>query len=234
MKQGRIEEAWSAGAKCQSCGIRDLVLFADLAKDDFGLIHLPIDEFELLQGQQLYSAQQEGDSLYTIRSGLVKLVQYLPDGGQRIVRLLKRGAVAGLETLVGQPYEHTAVALQKASVCRIPRQVIDRLSRETPRLHAQLMLRWHDSLRQADDWLTELSTGKAPQRLARLLMQIVDADGTVSLFPREDLGAMLGITTEHASRTVAELKRQEAIFELSANSYLCNLDLLQCIGSADC
>ncbi|OIR02011.1 nitrogen fixation regulation protein FixK [mine drainage metagenome] len=234
MKQGRIEEVWSSGAKCEACGIRDLVLFADLDQADFSLIHLPIDEVEVAAGEVLYNCQSSGAYLYTVRSGLLKLVQYLPDGGQRIVRLLKPGATAGLEASLGQPYEHTAIALQPTALCRIPRQVVDRLSRETPRLHAQLMQRWHDSLRQADDWLTGLSTGKAPQRLARLLIQLMEPDGTATLFSREDLGAMLGITTEHASRTVAELKRQEAIFELSPNRYLCAIDQLDCIDAADC
>ena len=33
-----------------------------------------------------------GQHVLTIRGGLVKLVQYLPDGTQRIVRLLRHGA----------------------------------------------------------------------------------------------------------------------------------------------
>jgi CRP-like cAMP-binding protein len=161
-------------------------------------------------------------------------VQFLPDGTQRIVRLLKSGASAGLEVVLGQSYEHSAIALRPTRLCRIPRQVIERLSRETPRLHDQLILRWHAALREADDRLTGLSTGKAPQRLARLLLQLADADGTATLFSREDLGAMLGITTEHASRTVAELKRLKGIFELSTNHYRCDLDRLACVAAAAC
>ncbi|PKU25362.1 Crp/Fnr family transcriptional regulator [Telmatospirillum siberiense] len=234
MKKGRIDSAWGGGTQCRDCGIRDLVLFADLQQNDFSLIHLPIEEIDIEAGKPLYSAGNEGDALFTVRAGLIKLVQYLPDGMQRTVRLLKHGATAGLEVTVGQPYEHTAIALQPTSACRIPRLVVERLSRETPRLHRQLMERWHQALHQADDWLTELSTGKASQRLARLLIHLVETDGTVTLFSREDLGAMLGITTEHASRTVAELKRRDALFELAGNRYRCDIDQLECIAAADC
>lgn len=234
MKKSQIEAAWKGNAQCERCSIRDLVLFADLTEPDFNLIHLPIDETELEAGSTLYSAGDPGAAVYTIRSGLVKLVQYLPDGGQRIVRLLRPGATSGLEATVGQSYQHTAIVLDRALVCRIPRQVIERLSRETPRLHSQLILRWHNALKQADDWLTELSTGKAPQRLARLLLQITEPDDTAILFTREDLGAMLGITTEHASRTVAEFKRNGAIKEMSANRYRCNREQLECIAAAEC
>lgn len=234
MKKSQIEAAWKGNAQCDRCGIRDLVLFADLAEPDFNLIHLPIDEIECDPGATLYSEGDDGAAVYTIRSGLVKLVQYLPDGSQRIVRLLRPGATAGLETTVGEAYQHTAVVLQRVLACRIPKQVIDRLSRETPRLHSQLMRRWHAALTQADDWLTELSTGKAPQRLARFLLQTMQPDGTAMLFTREDLGAMLGITTEHASRTVAEFKRNKTIAEIGPNRFRCDRDQLECIAAAEC
>lgn len=234
MDRHQVEAAWTGNTPCRDCGIRALVLFADLKEADFSLIHLPIDDIAFAAGSLLYSAGNDGDALFTIRSGLIKLVQYLPDGMQRTVRLLKQGATAGLEATLGRPYEHAAIALQPTRVCRIPRMVIDRLSSETPRLHRQLMQRWHEALHQADDWLTELSTGKATQRLARLLIHLVEPDGTVTLFSREDLGAILGITTEHASRTVALLKHHDAIFELSANRYRCDLDQLECIGAAEC
>lgn len=233
MKRPQIDAAWQGTAHCEDCGIRDLVLFADLTEPDFNLIHLPIDEIAFDVGATIYSAGGEGATLFTIRSGLVKLVQYLPDGTQRIVRLLRNGSTAGLEAILGQSYEHTAIALQPTQVCRIPRQVVERLSRETPRLHGQLMQRWHSALRQADDWLTELSTGKAPQRLARLMLQLAEPDACVTLFSREDVGSMLGITTEHASRTVAEFKRNGVITELAPNRYRCDLDQLGSIAAAE-
>lgn len=232
MRSSRVDAAWKGTAECERCSIRDLVPFADLTEPDFKLIHLPIDEIELEPGSVLYSAGGAGESLYTIRSGLVKLVQYLPEGNLRIVRLLGVGATAGLEAVVGLPYEHTAIVLQRALVCRVPRQVVDRLNRETPRLHCQLMLRWHAALKQADDWLTELSTGKATQRFARLLLHIVAPDGSAPLFTREDLGAMLGITTEHASRTVTEFKRNGAIFDVTTHRCVCDRAKLERIASA--
>jgi CRP-like cAMP-binding protein len=234
MRGDDISAAWSGRLSCQTCGIRALALFADLAEDDFRLIHLPLEEMRVEPGTVLYHAGDPGAALFTLRHGLVKLVQYLPDGTQRIVRLLWTGATAGMEATLGVPYEHAAIALQPSLVCRIPKQVVDRLSHETPRLHGQLMQRWHDALHQADRWLSELSSGKAVQRMARLLLLLAASDGTVTLFSREELGAILAITTEHASRTIAELKKQHAILELAGNRFRCDLDLLACISAAEC
>jgi CRP-like cAMP-binding protein len=40
------------------------------------------------------------------------------------------------------------------------------------------------------------------------------------LFGREDMGAMLGVTTETASRTIAEFKRQSLLVETAPNLFL--------------
>ncbi|MTJ80875.1 MAG: Crp/Fnr family transcriptional regulator [Telmatospirillum sp.] len=233
MKHCPSEPAEPGGARCLTCRIREMSLFADLEPRDLDLIHLPIAEVQYAVGDVIYSAGDDGAAIYTVRSGLVKLVRYLPDGTQRIVRLLRRGEAAGLEVVVGQPYGHTAIALYPAELCRIPRPVIERLSRETPRLHDQLMRRWHAAVAEADGRLTELSTGKAQKRLARLFLQLVQADGTAMLFSREDIGAMLGISREHACRAMADLKRHRVIFELSANHFRCDLARLAVIGSRE-
>jgi len=227
-----FEHVYKGVAECRNCGIRHIALFADLDEKDLGLIHLPIQEMGLDHGAVLYGAEDPGAAVFTIRSGLVKLVQMLPDGTQRIVRLLRPGAVAGLEAMLGQAYEHTAMALQPTEVCRIPREVVERLDRETPRLHRRLLEQWHNSLRQADEWLTELSTGNARQRLARFLLHLSadHPDRPVKLFTREDLGAILGVTLETASRTVSEFKRVGAMAEVAINTYQCRRDRLEAIA----
>jgi CRP-like cAMP-binding protein len=231
VKDGEIGEAWKGPTQCRNCGIRDLVLFSDLRLTDFSLIHLPIDELRFKPGESLYHAGDQKPYLFTIREGTAKLVQYLPDGSHRIVRLLRQGAVAGMEALLSEPYAHTATALQPVLVCRIPRAVIDRLSGETPRLHTQLMRRWHQSVRQADDWLTELSTGSARLRLARLLLQMTEAtDSDVCHLPiREDVGAMLAITMETASRTVAEFRRAGLLTDVGDHLVRCDREGLEAV-----
>lgn len=208
------------------------MLFADLSHDDFSLIHKPIDELSLAVGETLYQAGAPFDRVYTLREGLIKLVQYLRNGEQRIVRLLKQGDVAGMEALRGQTYEHTAIVLQPISVCRIPVEVVQRLNLDTPRLHRQLMARWQHALNEADAWLTELSTGSARVRVARLLLRLTDccSDKLIYLPSREDLGAMLAITTETASRVIARFKRGGCLQELDAQGVRINRSTLEQIA----
>ncbi len=227
-----LRDAWSGEADCLNCTLRESVLFAGLEEGDFERIHDPIDQFVLDPGATLYRSGDQGNYMYTIRSGVLKLLQYLPDGGQRIVRLVRTTDVLGLEALVSDTYQHDAIALQPTEVCRFPSKVVRQLSRENPKLHQELMQRWQRALTEADAWLTELSTGAAKQRIARLLLRLVRNTQTSEcrLFSREDMGAMLGITTETTSRTIAEFKRQCLLIETEPNRFLLDIPNLERIG----
>jgi CRP-like cAMP-binding protein len=217
MREPEVEAAWHGFASCEKCGIRDLVLFADLANDDFNAIHFPIEDIWLPPGTALYQAGQAATALFTVREGLLKLEQYLADGTLRIVSLLRQGDVAGLEATVAEVYEHTAIALQPTKVCRLPKEVVTQLS---PKLHRQLMNKWYDMVQRSQECTRELSTGSARQRVARLFLLLAPPNSEqCRLFGREDLGALLGITTQTASRIVAEFKRAGLIEEIASNLF---------------
>jgi CRP/FNR family transcriptional regulator len=209
----KTESAWRGTSDCRSCGIRDMVLFADLREEDFNLIHAPIDDLELGIHQPLVRMGETATSLYTLRAGVVKLVRNTIDGRQRIVRVLRSGDVVGLEALMGPTYDSDAIALTPIKVCRLPLQVIQRLNNETPRLHQRLLEKWHRSLKEADDWLADLNFGNARQRVAGLILKMRSSgDASVAtLFSREDMGAMLDLKLETVSRTLNAFVREELI-----------------------
>jgi CRP/FNR family transcriptional regulator, anaerobic regulatory protein len=231
-KNVTLREAWQGEANCLNCTLRASVLFAGLAERDFERIHDPIDQFELRPGSTLYRSGDASEYMFTIRSGSLKLVQYLPDGGQRIVRLARMTDVVGLEALLDTPYQHDAITLQRTEVCRFPARAVRAIGQDNESLHRELMARWQRALTEADAWLTELSTGSARQRVARLLLRMVrDRESSeCELFSREDMGAMLGITTETASRTIAEFKRQSLLVETSVNRFLLDIPNLRRIA----
>ena len=231
MKSVTLKEAWSGEADCRHCALRKSALFAGLEESDFQHIHDPVDQFTLPPGALIYRAGDPSDFMFTVRAGIVILVQYLPDGGQRIVRLARSTDVLGLECLVGTSYQHHAVVLHSTQVCRYPVAVVRQVSSGNPTLHQELMNRWQRALTEADAWLTELSTGTAKQRVARLIIRLSNPETSrCELFSREDMGAMLGITTETTSRVVAELKRKSLLVETSPNIFLIDLPNLRRIA----
>jgi len=210
MKLVEINQAWSGAEKCKLCSIRHLVLFADLNEDDFQHLHHPIKEVGFKIGSTLYKRNDTINYVYTIRSGLVKLVHYLPNGSYRITRLLRQGDLAGIEALNGSAYLQNAIAMQETSVCKIPVKNIQQLNNESAQLYKQLTARWQKVQSDADIWLTHLTMGSSKHRVAHLLIYLAGDKINDEFFlpSREDIGALLAITTETASRIIAEFKRE--------------------------
>lgn len=224
MKRVAFAEAWTGVADCRNCVIRNSVLFAGLKEAEFEQIHRRIDQLVYRPGAQIYNAGDKALTLFTVRRGLVKLTQFLPDGTPRIVRLLRKTDLFGLEALIDQDYPHTATALHDTELCRLPVDMVRTLSHVNSGLFHELMARWHRALSSADRWITEFSTGAARDRVVRLLLWLSEMEERerCELFSREDLGAVLGLTTETVSRTMAELKRQGFISEPRPNQFLCD------------
>ncbi len=205
----RSESAWRGTSDCRNCGIRDMVLFADLNEQDFNLIHAPIDDFVYQAGQILYDESAPALGVFTLRKGMLKLVRTTADGRERVVRVLFPGDVVGLEALATRHYDSQAVALSEVFVCRIPLDVVHQLGANSSRLHRKLMEKWQSALKQADDWLAELNFGSARQRVQHFIrkMHETSEDGTATLFGRDDMGAMMDLKLETVSREVTALVR---------------------------
>lgn len=160
----------------------------------------------------IYREGGEADTVYAIRSGLIKLISYLPNGRGRIVRLYGRGIWIGLEGLLRQPYEHTAVAVEDVEAFRFRADTLRALERGDAERHIHLMSKWHEHLMEADMWIADFATGPIRARVARLLgflSRIEDrgASGSVKLLTCEEMAAILGVTPESVSRVLAEFKR---------------------------
>lgn len=214
-------------SNCKRCGVRQSALFAELLEEDFDLLHEQVDDLDYPAGAVVYHAGAHGDWLYTLRSGAVKLVRYSADGSQRILRILRPGDVCGLEALVRPTYDHTAISLAPLKLCRIPRAIVEKLNRETPRLQKPLFERWYAALAEADAWLAELASGQGDvkTRVARLLLRLASDDrpGDVIRLSLEDIGAILGVAPESASRALGVLRRGKLLSQ-SDNRYYWRVD----------
>jgi CRP-like cAMP-binding protein len=154
--------------------------------------------------------------VFTIRSGIVRFERATEAGDRRIVRLAGRGDLIGQEALLRRPYNDDAVACTPVQVCRIPRSLIDNLGEtETPLLR-ELMQRWQSALTDAEAWVADLAMGPSRRRLLRLLVKLAEhagESGSVWLPRRDEIGAMLDMTLETASRLISQCRR-EGVLEL--------------------
>ena len=174
----------------------------------------------------IYREGDAAESVFALRSGMVKLVNYLPNGQARTVRLHVRGGLLGLSGLVNDVYEHTSVAINDVVAYQIPIADLQALREDDPFLYSQLTERWHDYLREADAWITRFSTGSVKARAARLVAHLSRIEsGTkmkqVKLLTCEEMANILGVTMESVSRVLAQFKRQRLLQPIAGRPAEC-------------
>ena len=168
----------------------------------------------------IYRESENVDKVFFIRSGLVKLLSYLPNGRARIVRLHASRHCIGLEGLVGQPYEHTAIAVDDVVVDYIAMSSLRSLERYNPSQYCQMVKLGYKHLVQADKWIADFSTGGIKSRVARMLeflssLEYGEGSNMVELLTVHEMADMLGVTQESVSRILAEFKRDDTLLRLN-------------------
>ena len=206
--------AWRNDQTCRVCHERPRALLdgatsALLAADDMKVVNVRIN-----RGQSVFSQAETAEYLWVLRTGAVKLLGTAWDGKPRICRVLKPGEILGIEGLVSGGYLHTAIAAAETRACRYPLTEIRKLCLAHADLQWSLMERAHAELAATQQWLVDATNASSPARarMARLLLRLRDGDSTlVHKFTREDLGLMLGITIETASRIIAAFLRERLL-----------------------
>jgi len=225
---------WVGRADCRHCNIRSIMLFSGLPDAAFDGTLRPIDNFRYAAGASLYDEGQQGDVIFSIRRGLVKLLHLGADGSQRILRLLGSGSAVGLELLDGSThYRHSATAVGALDVCRIPVATIAELEKAFPELAKQERHRLQEHLNRADEWILTMGTGPARQRVAHLLLFLsrysADPNGDIELLAGEDMAAIVGTSVETVSRIIADLKRRRLLNRVAAHRFRCDAAALEAI-----
>lgn len=186
-------------------------------------------------GDTLFRYGDDVDALFVIRSGRIKLLNFLENGKARIVRLHNRGSILGLNGLLNEVHTHTAVAIDTVQAYLLPLKLIKSIKHDDPDAYNHLLEYWHEYLNIADTWITDFSTGSIRGRVARLILYLARSDESpaatdVDLLTVEEMAEILGVTPESVSRVMADFKRND-ILEGKADETLhqfhCNVDLLE-------
>lgn len=214
---------------CARCEVRSGALFGVLDPALIVRIHADIEDPSLPAETRIYARGDPGVAVYTVRAGIVRFQRLTANGERRIVRLAGRGDLIGQEALLQRPYADEAVTCTPVQLCRIPRQLVGDLGQADGALTHELMRRWQQALEQAGAWAAELTSGVARRRVLKLLgelSRLADDSGEIWMPRREDMGAMLGLTIETASRMVSQLRREGVLRSLGQRRAVLDPDAL--------
>ena len=163
----------------------------------------------------------EGDSagrFHRVLSGTIAGYKATRDGRRQIVAFFFPGDLVGLT--VGEHYAYGAEALDRASVCSVPRTRMRELSGQSPTLHEDLLVALDREVAATQERLLWLGRKTARERISCFLLECAERCGapendgrqTVPLpMSQLEIGDYLGLASETVSRALAQLARDGVI-----------------------
>ncbi|AFJ03127.1 Fumarate and nitrate reduction regulatory protein [Methylophaga frappieri] len=205
---------------CQSCALYRLCLPLGLHREDLVALDQIIrrrDSFR--RGQRLFESGCDLTSLYVVRSGAFKTTVSAKDGREQVTGFYFPGEFIGLDALHLNTYPSTARALELSSVCALPFDKLQMVSKSIPALQHQLLTRLSRALSDDKDLLLSLGQKSAEEKLVTFLIALstrfsergFSAYNFQLPMSRGDIANHLGLALETVSRIFTRLQQADLI-----------------------
>lgn len=202
---------------CKTCEVRDQAICKALDDAELRQLNKISTAVKLDAGGTVFYEGDDSTYLFNVVRGSLRLSKLLPDGRRQVTGFLFPGDFLGLS--VGGVYPYTAEALAPSELCRFERASLTRMLDRFPKLEHQLLSLASNELAQAQDHLMVLGRKTATERIATVLLKLVDrigkkrSSGCALDLPmtRSDLADYTGLTTETVSRTLSQMKKKGLI-----------------------
>ena len=162
-------------------------------------------------------AEEEGDTLFILKKGQVKVSIVSEEGREVILSLLGPGSVFGeLSLLDGKPRSANVVATEETDLLMLRRADFLQLIYKTPQIATALLAELATRMRKTDRQIEGLALLDVTSRISDTLLQLATeqgsetADGvTIESRPtHQELANMSGTTRETVSRVLKRLEGQ--------------------------
>ena len=197
--------------------LRKIPLFEGLTEEDLEAIALVTITRSFSKDQVIILAEEEGDALFIIRTGQVKVSIVSEDGREVILSLLRDGAVFGeLSLLDEKPRSANVIATEDAELYMLRRGDFLLLLHKMPKIAISLLSELASRLRKTDRKIEGLALLDVTSRISETLLVLADEQGheTIDGFhianrpTHQQLANMSGTTRETVSRVLKRLESQ--------------------------
>jgi CRP/FNR family transcriptional regulator, cyclic AMP receptor protein len=191
--------------------------------------------------EMIFGRGDEGDRLYVIAGGRVRLSLVSEDGRELSVRIAGAGDLLGeMSTLDGAPRSADAVALDAVDALVLTRKELKRLILSGPAIAESVIQFLCRRLRRTTDQLELIALHSVEERLARLLLAEFEegeaadqARQKILALPQSVIGQLIGASRPKANVALSSLERAGAIRRLPNGIQFNTVVLRRLAGLAD-
>jgi len=201
----------------KSSFLRNVSLFESLSDAEIAALAEVTITRKFPRDSLIILAEEEGDTLFIIRGGRVKVSIVSEEGREVILSLLGPGSVFGeLSLLDGKPRSANVTAIQDADLIMLRRPDFVQLIFRVPQIATALLAELASRLRKTDRQIEGLALLDVTSRISETLLQLateggVETDAGILIKERpthQDLANMSGTTRETVSRVLKRLEAQ--------------------------
>lgn len=210
-------QARSDDGPCVRCDVRHLSVCSALPEDEVYRLHTIMRPKTISAGERLVEEGEPRQFVYTLTSGMLRLLSDLPDGRRQIAGFMLPGDYLGLAD--EDIYTQTAEAVVPSTLCSFSAPRMDAAMTESPALKIRLYDLTRKALQEARESQMMLGRLAPVEKVASFLLLLarrlqrhgMAADPLVLSMSRTDIADHLGLTIETVSRSFTKLKLQGLI-----------------------
>ena len=193
--------------------VRRAPLFTALDEASAVSLRASMDSVKISKGNILFAEGDEGDHLYVILEGKLKLGTSSGDGRENLLSILGPGEMFGELSLFDPgPRTATATAVTDARLLSLSNDKVIGWVTQHPNVSLQLLGRLAQRLRRSNEVLADLVFSDVPGRVAKAIMDLgnrfgVQKDDGLHVnhdLTQEELAQLVGASRETVNKALAD------------------------------
>jgi CRP/FNR family transcriptional regulator, cyclic AMP receptor protein len=208
--------------------LRRAPLFEGLDEDSARALRRQMPDVKLSRGEHLFMEGQEGDRLYIVLDGKLKLTRAAADGRENLLSVLGPGEMFGeLSLFDPRPRTSSASAITDATLAGLAHDALRAWLGDHPDVSIHMLRALARRLRRANDVVADLVFTDVPGRVAKNLLDLADRFGEQERdglhvhhdLTQEELAQLVGASRETVNKALADFAARGWL-QISARSVL--------------
>jgi CRP/FNR family cyclic AMP-dependent transcriptional regulator len=208
--------------------LRRAPLFDGLDDEGVRTLRRQTSEVKVARGEHLFLEGQDGDRLYVVLDGKIKLTRAAADGRENLWSVLGPGEMFGeLSLFDPRPRTSTASAVTDATLAALAHDALRPWLLERPEVSMHMLQALARRLRRANDVVADLVFTDVPGRVAKNLLDLADRFGEQERdglhvhhdLTQEELAQLVGASRETVNKALADFAARGWL-QISARSVL--------------
>jgi CRP/FNR family cyclic AMP-dependent transcriptional regulator len=208
--------------------LRRAPLFDGLDEESARALARQMAEVKLSRGEHLFMEGDDGDALYVVLEGKMKLTRAATDGRENLLSVIGPGEMFGeLSLFDPRPRTSSASAVTDAVLASLKHEALIPWLRERPEVSMHMLRALAQRLRRANDVMADLVFTDVPGRVAKNLLDLADRFGHQEAdglhvhhdLTQEELAQLVGASRETVNKALADFAARGWL-QISARSVL--------------